>query len=129
MTLYVLIQAILNHVVCRSFSSLFPGTGKKKKIKIRAKNYQRNGKLELWSSRHFSLDSICKLQIIFQFADNLLVMGCVPLCVIFSASVMSTFVHYVSFSNSICNVWLTKTPFLNIATKVVSMTVIYWLDF
>lgn len=31
MTLYVLIQAILNHVVCHSFSSLFPSTGKKKK--------------------------------------------------------------------------------------------------
>lgn len=29
MTLYI--QAILNHVVCHSFSSLFPGTGKKKK--------------------------------------------------------------------------------------------------
>jgi len=37
MTLYVLIQAILNHVVCRSFSSLFPGTGKKKKRKINRK--------------------------------------------------------------------------------------------
>lgn len=37
MTLYVLIQAILNHVVCRSFSSLFPGTGKKKKEKSEQK--------------------------------------------------------------------------------------------
>lgn len=37
MTLYVLIQAILNHVVCHSFSSLFPGTGKKKKEKSEQK--------------------------------------------------------------------------------------------
>lgn len=44
MTLYVLIQAILNHVVCRSFSSLFPGTGKKKK-KNQSKKF-----LEKWKT-------------------------------------------------------------------------------
>lgn len=44
MTLYVLIQAILNHVVCHSFSSLFPGTGKKKK-KNQSKKF-----LEKWKT-------------------------------------------------------------------------------